>query len=142
MPTVDLLWTCTLTSQESKKEWRACDHIYDGYPVKLVLKSAVLDKRVYFHQNTMIVISSKDKEGAWFEQQLVTLTHDNNEIICNFDLTLAYGGDLFPNQQVTFKLVSGHGPVFITCVNSIETGQEEINSIQRFFKTYLPRFKF
>ena len=142
MPTVDLLWTCKLSNQEPTKEWRACDHIYDGYPVKLVLKSAVLGANPPISGRNIVAISGRDKEGVRFEHQLFSLRCEKSDTVSNLDLTLAYGGDLFPNQQVTFKLVSGNGPVFITCVNSIETGQEEMNSIQRFFKSYLPRFKF
>ena len=82
----------------------------------IILKTAVLGDKAIDGERNLVSIKTKGYQDKEFEQPIFSLTLGKIDMVSGLDLTLASDH----NPEVEFKLVSGTGPVFITCTHLIE----------------------
>lgn len=123
------LWVCELTKDEPVKKWvpgnllefedeEDSDYVYNS----LVVKTAVLGAKAVDNERNLVAIKTKGmQDKKEFEQPIFSLTLGRNDMVTGLDLTVANEH----NQEVEFKLVSGTGPVCITCMHMVELPQGE-----------------
>ena len=138
MATEKILWTCELSATEPSKTWKSSDIMEfeedddkDFVLNSLVLKTAVLGAKAVDNERNLIAIKTKGQEDKWFEQPIFSLTLGRNDMVSGLDLTMAYGH----NQEVEFKLISGTGPVFITCTHLVEMPPNEQETMMTNYDT-------
>jgi len=128
--TEKFLWICELNQSEPSKIWKAADIMEfedeedrDFVINTLILKTAVLGAKAIDGERNLIAIKTKGHQEKEFEQPIFSLTLGRNDMVSGLDLCLASDH----NQEVEFKLVSGTGPVYITCTHQIEmpSGEEQ-----------------
>jgi len=128
------LWTCELNADKPTKIWKAADLMEfeddddkDFVINSLICKSAVLGAKAVDNERNLVAIKTKSHQEKEFEQPIFSLTLGRNDMVSGLDLTLASDH----NQEVEFKLISGTGPVFITCTHMVEmpSGEEAHTTI-------------
>lgn len=117
------LWVCELTKDTPTKKWKSMDVMEleseddtDYVIHSLIFKTAVLGANAVDGERNLVSVKTKGYQEKEFEQPLFSLTLGRNDMVSGMDLTLACDH----NQEVEFSLVSGTGPVFITCTHLLE----------------------
>jgi len=116
------LWVCELNKDAPMKKWRSeevmeleAEDDTDFVIHSLIFKSAVLGLTAIDGERNLVSVKTKGYQEKDLEQPLFSLTLGRNDMTC-MDLTLASDH----NQEVEFTLMSGTGPVFITCCHLLE----------------------
>lgn len=117
------LWVCELNQEKPVMKWKAGDIMEledeedkDYVVNSIILKTAVLGDKAIDGERNLVSIKTKGYQDKEFEQPIFSLTLGKIDMVSGLDLTLASDH----NPEVEFKLVSGTGPVFITCTHLIE----------------------
>jgi len=117
------LWVCELNQEKPTMTWRAGDIMEleddedkDYVVNSIVLKTAVLGSKAVEGERNLVAIKTKGYQDKEFEQPIFSLTLGKQDMVGGLDLTLASDH----NPEVEFKLISGTGPVFVTCTHLIE----------------------
>jgi len=128
------LWTCELSKDAPAKIWKAADLMEfeddddkDYMINSLICKSAVLGVKAVDGERNVVAIKTKSHQDKEIEQPIFSLCLGRNDMVSGLDLTLASEN----NQEVEFKLISGTGPVFVTCTHMVEmpSGDEQHTTI-------------
>jgi len=122
------LWTCELNKDQPSRVWKAADLMEfededdrDFVINSLILKTAVLGASALENERNLVAIKTKGHQDKEFEQPIFSLTLGRNDMVSGLDLILACDH----NQDVEFRLISGSGPVFITCTHLVEMPSAE-----------------
>jgi hypothetical protein len=126
------LWVCELTKENPVKKWIPANEVEfedendkDFVCNSLIVKTAVLGATAVDNERNIVSLrSSSVQDKKEIEQPIFSLTLGRNDMISGLDLTVAAE----PNQEVEFKLTSGSGPVYITCMHIVEcpSGEEQL----------------
>lgn len=114
---------CELTKDAPCKKWKSMDVMEleseddtDYVIHSLIFKTAVLGATAIEGERNLVSVKTKGYQEKEFEQPLFSLTLGRNDMVSGMDLTLACDH----NQEVEFTLISGTGPVYITCTHLLE----------------------
>ena len=86
----------------------------------LFLKTAVLGATIHTDPNIVAIVIRKRTPYGFeeIEHAIFSLTRGQNALLSNLDLDLTVFSE---EGHVKLKLIAGHGPVYITCINTKKT---------------------
>lgn len=115
----EFFWGCELSKEKPTVQWNFEEEEDDQDFLQhtLFLRHAVLGKSVSKDEKHIVEIETQNFAGDEVKQPILSLTSGKNDM-CQLDLNFGH------EVPVTFRLVEGNGPVFLSAQQLVEFPQE------------------